>query len=264
MDKKIFKSYWHRKKDYQITPAEKVKRLILGDSHAVYGVYTEHRTPYTFNAAEISADLFTIFHIGKSCLAKFPHLEQIVCVYSPYFNGFDLSKCSEKWRCVCLRLALGVPLRKLPLRILARIFRKMIINAWPDSYTGNAYGWVAPSDFWPTAIQRAEGHYRLATKYGKAELAYLSKLKELCEKTKKSLLVVFPPARKDYKEVIDNLMGGGDIFQSFYDEFGQDIPVLDLYHCDLFTDLDFGDIDHMNKQGAVKMAELIENYWEKK
>ena len=73
MDKKIFKSYWHRKKDYQITPAEKVKRLILGDSHAVYGVYTEHRTPYTFNAAEISADLFTIFHIGKSCLAKFPH-----------------------------------------------------------------------------------------------------------------------------------------------------------------------------------------------
>lgn len=259
---KTFKSYWHRKRDYKITPAENVKRLILGDSHAVYGVYTEHNNPYTFNAAEISADLFTIFHIGKSCLAKFPNLEQVVCVYSPYFNGFDLSKCSENWPCVCLWLALGIPLRKVPLRIFLRICRKMFTNAWPDCYAGNAYGWVAPSDFFPTFVRRVEGHYRLATKYGKAELAYLSQLKELCKKTKKSLLVVFSPARKDYKETINNL--GGSIFQPFYDEFGKGIPVLDLYHCDLFTDSDFGDMDHLNKQGAMKMSKLISNYWEEK
>lgn len=231
--------------------------VVLGTSHAKYGVYPDAFSRCVFNAGETSGDLYTSYHLGRRLLEQYPTIQTVVLVYSFFNAGFDLSKSSEKWRCALYSKFFGVPLRKIPFPFKAGLlFLKKNIR---PLRAADAKGWTAPDVFFPADApvkERVAGHWRLFTRYGKEPLAYLYALRALCVRMGKRLVVVAAPSRSDYRRELARLCARENI-NPYADVEGQEgFEFINAQ--DWLADEYFGDFDHLNRSGAVEFSKRLD------
>lgn len=244
--------------DYQLLRGGgQLNTVVLGDSHAKYGVYPAAFSRYTFNAGEVSADLYTSYHLGRQLLEQYPSIKIMILIYSCFSAGFDLSQSAEKWRCALYSKFLGVPWRNIPFpfKVGLLFLKKSII----PTREANPKGWTEPSWFFPANTPlgpRVAGHMRHYTHYGKKQLSYLYALRDLCAKKKKRFIVVAAPARSDYRQELYRLCAKENInpWEDVEDKTNFEF----INAQDWLTDNYFGDFDHLNQAGAVEFSKRLD------
>ena len=72
--------------------------------------------------------------------------------------------------------------------------------------------------------------------------------------------IVIPPYRSDYKKLLpeDNVL-----FEKVYKMNFENVKMLNFYNSKNFDDSDFGDTDHLNEKGAMKLTREIRKIIEK-
>lgn len=250
--------FLNRKNDYVHMPAEKIEQLVLGASVAAYGIYPPAFSVYTWNAGEVSADLFTNYHLARFMLDRCPRLKRIVLLYSFYNKGLDLSKTNEKKLSILYSLFIpGIPFRRVSprslywgMRLKIRRYKNLRPNCTPYAdgmYFPNIFG--TESDMHSILAK----HIKTATKYGTAPWQYFLKLANVCRERKVQLVVCFPPQRSDYYKAWQESQDNADLFSRFT---SLHIPVIDARNW-ISDDL-FGDFYHLKLDGAKHFSALLE------
>jgi hypothetical protein len=232
--------------------ADTLHTLVLGSSHGDFA-FDPAFMPGAFNLCSRSQDLRHSEALYRKLSPECRLLETVVLFYSVFSSGSFVERSpSEKGICPALNeiFHLELTYEDAELRFLCDAVRgkldglafmagrsgfipEMTVGFWPESYTAKA---------------RAADHMKL-NKNTDAN-GYLHKLIAACKVKGHRLLIVFPPARSDYRRAIG--VTGRKLFQSVY-EIHTALPdtfeMLNLYDTEDFADCDFGDFDHLRPEG---------------
>ena len=112
---------------------------------------------------------------------------------------------------------------------------------------------IKKNDFGTNVIveERAKSHLR-ENKREPDQMQWLKELINLVHSDNRRLIIVIPPFRSDYKKIISKQ---SNLFEKIYNLKG--VEVLNFYDSKIFSDDDFGDSDHLNEQGAIKLTNEI-------
>lgn len=104
-----------------------------------------------------------------------------------------------------------------------------------------------------SAQVRATGHLRESVRQPQ-QTQYLSALLNLCAHNQHKVLIVLMPYRDDCKKL---LPPSAQLFKPVYGIAGETCPILNCYDDNDFCKNDFGDTDHLNESGAIKLTKKI-------
>lgn len=237
--------------------ANTLETLIVGSSHGHYGYYAEERF-HEINACEASQDLYYSYEIYKK-YSNSPRLKNIVLFYSVFSPGFLLELTSMEWRCDFYRFFYDIPYRfskdyekkDIMLSIAEYILKEKASVAHDFHYTGNcSYKYFEKTDK-NILNDRIKGHLN-GNRRDQNQTAYVEKASKLASEKGHKLYVIIPPARSDYTNLLPS---SAELFPDLLKL--KDIRILSFLGDQRFLDSDFGDSDHLNKQGAEKLTELI-------
>ena len=90
---------------------------------------------------------------------------------------------------------------------------------------------------------------------------WLKSLFNLASSDGRQLVVVIPPFRSDYKNLLppENFL-----FEKLNKLEVDGLKILNYYNSDKFDDTDFGDADHLNENGAIKLTKEIHSIFKER
>ncbi len=238
---------------------ESIDTLILGSSHGAAGFISKQYSPTAFNLASASQDLYYSYHLLQYCLKELKNLNSIFLFYSVFSSGFELQKTSEKERCAYFKYLFNIPYKYKADKDMERYSlqansyykkKKTIKKIDTNGYIEQTIFFA--KDF-PVA-ERTKTHLRENQRINN-QLSYLKKIIDTCQQNNIELIILIPPTRKDYREALPN---ENILFEKLYKI--KNLPsVKNFYSNKNFKYTDFGDFDHLNRQGAEKLTSLIKN-----
>lgn len=101
--------------------------------------------------------------------------------------------------------------------------------------------------------ERVNDHLKNAAREN-SQIKYVVKMQKLAEERGRSFVVVIPPARSDYTRCIPPCE---TVFKDLFSL--KNIPIFNYFGSSDFSDEDFGDMDHLNLRGALKLTGFIRN-----
>lgn len=260
--------------------AGEIEVLILGSSHAYYGIDPEYFSSSCFNASFYSQTLRYDLEILKHYQSEFKSLKAIVLPVS-YFSLYSqletgnapyLVKKYNLYMGMDVSSALKDHMELLGIRLQKNI--KKLSDYYlkgEDPITCTDLGWGTTHHSRDRLVLEKAGasaslrHTRLIEEAGPEQktenLAYLRELIGICKDGNINLLLFIPPAHKAYsgplkKEYLDN---NREIISQMLSEFENGI-YLDLLNDPDFIEEDYYDADHMNEIGARKLSEKLDAY----
>ncbi|WP_428077832.1 hypothetical protein [Candidatus Avelusimicrobium alvi] len=242
----MLQNFVNRQQDYTHLPEQSIQTIICGASKARYDVYPNTLEMFTFNAGEVSADLYTTFFLVKSLLYRCPNVQNIILFYSFYNIGYDLSKSNFKALCPLFSSYLNVPLPPISKTLKWGVYLKILRSNVKPNRQASPTGDDFPGIFTKQDIDAlAHKHYKQATKYGQNQWSWFIKLHELCALLQKRLIVVFPPERTDYRQSLSKLQNKENIYAPFHT-----LKQLVIDTREWMEDNYFGDESHLSREGA--------------
>ena len=233
--------------------------MIIGSSHGFYG-YRAEESLHEINACEPSQDLYYSYEIYKK-YANAPRLKNIVLFYSVFSPGSLLELSCHNHLCDSYKFIYGIPYRftneceREKIRSVYTSFIVKIKNHPDFHYVGN----VQKPVFFPLdAEKRAKEHLK-GNKRNENQTFYVEKAAKLAREKGHNLYVVIPPAHSDY---IKNLPPFEELFAELL-KLKDNVKILSFFGDDRFTDADLGDTDHLNEQGAKKLADIVRDIMDK-
>lgn len=239
--------------------AGNVRTLAFGSSHGLYGF---HAGAGEFNFCEVSQDLYYSFRLYEKHAGTARRLEKIILFFSVFSAGFELEKTGEKERCVFYKTIYGLPYKNREFmprderRGKEKQVRKFLKGATPS---GDPAGNCRYDFFFAPGTDvraRAEAHLQNSRREND-QMLYFKKLCSLARKKGHALFIVIPPARTDYKSFLPS---SRIIFYNLFNKLPppqEGIQVLNFYDDPDFGFGDFGDMDHLNQNGAIKLTQKI-------
>lgn len=245
-----------RKANYNALEGHTPEIIFLGGSHARFAFYPDAFDAYSFNAGELSADCFIMYHLGKKLLEEYPSIKKVVLMLSFYNGGFDLSKTGDYNLTALYNKFLGIPWR--PLFFPCKFAAALINTHKYLPKCGDPKGWEGEKPFFPPDFpvgKRVAGHIKQATKYGSAQWQYVEKLRNLCSTTGRDLILCSSPLRSDYRQEMHRQ------FELHNLNPWREISNVNTYRFidteDWIPDEGFGDMDHLNLSGAVQFSKKL-------
>ncbi len=239
-----------------------IETLVLGSSHLQNGYVAKEKE---FNFAISSQDLYYGYNIYK--LVNNPTLKNIVISFSVFTPGLSIIKTSQADFCLPYKTLMGIEyqyiedaknknlfkLEKSTKKDLEKYQKKLTL---PKEYRGNMT-WYPHKKFLDTeAKERALKHYKNNQREN-SQMQYCVNLLEETRKNNQKVYFVLPPATIGYREA---LASKEELFKDLFDLVKQydNAKILNYYDTDLFDEnTDFTNEDHLNKQGALKLSNLI-------
>lgn len=257
-----FIRYVLKKRDGIDLHANDIFTIALRGSGADYGIVgnSDNRI---YNLGLTSSDLYAAYHMYLSTLKSLPQLKNIVLFYSVSCCGLDLIKTIEKYRQVVYSYIF-----QFPLPHNADINSKYVryIQNKVDKVS-KAYATNLSNRFWgydkKTAYMKVNANVRIISHMRENrrepnQLSYLKELASTIQNDNRHLYVVLPPYRKDYLTL---LPPKEILYKSLYSlDLPENTSIVDFHDSHLFSDLDFGDTDHMSSSGAEKLTNLLLEY----
>lgn len=228
--------------------------ICLGTSHMQYAFRPNEILEAAWNLAIPNCDFRTMYFIAKHALRINPHVRFVIGV-DFWLKALQM-EFTRDYPLLVLLDGLGiVPLQN---RFMAdELYQYGQVYELPISDK-----WVFDKGFWEgldysdtPVIKRVSQHLKFL-KLKDTESIWFSRLIALCQKNGSHPVVVFPPARADYRALLPKEKMLFDIYRHICNG----IPVLDLFSDMSFSTDDFGDTDHLNLIGATKFSRLINNY----
>ena len=191
--------------------------------------------------------------------------KNIILTYSVFSKGLCLIKTNEIELCILLKEIFGIDyqfknIAKKKNLYLLEPFYKIWINKYlknPKSLnlrktTEREIQSINSKDY---IQKRAKKHYKNYQRNFN-QLNYIKKFIEKTKENDQNLILILPPAKKIYKEVLPD---GKKIFQHLFKicKNYNHIKILDFYNSDSFSEEDFLDGDHLNIAGGWKLTKII-------
>lgn len=232
-----------------------VNTIVLGSSHGAAGFISKQFSQQSFNLASASQDLYYSYSLFKYCTRELKNLKNVYLFYSVFLPDFELQMTNEKERCAYFKFLYNIPYKnKACVELdLCYMQAKAYYKAFQDKIDTNGY--IEQKVFFDetfTVEKRVEGHLR-ENKRENNQMLFLQKIIDECKLRNINLKIVIPPARKDYRNLLPN-------FDVLFQKLLNITPtpeILNFYDSPFFTDADFGDFDHLNSFGAVKLTNFI-------
>lgn len=253
--------------------------LILGNSHAYFGLNPIYFSRPAFNAANVSQDFrrnhFIFFHYATSM----PHLHQVVITLSFSSLWELMEREGDSWRIRKYAIYMGdtsVPWYKLDWhfefmsvgnRSLWDAFKGVdLLQCTPKGvYTGNrlaerAINW---QETWEGPVGR-HSHYLKSDSHTLAKTQrindqYLEDILSYCQEKGIKVLLLTTPCWHTYYSHLNALQY--EAMQAYAERvcsvYG--ITYLNLLKDKRFIEDDFFDTDHLNEQGAVKLSRMVDS-----
>lgn len=268
------------KKDYLDKNSSGLENLILGSSHAFYGLDPQYFKGRTFNAGYVSQTLNFDEMLLKQDEQRLTHLKVLILPVS-YFSFYNkLEEGEESWRVVnydkyyklkfdhpwkfkaeIFTLRMNVVLHKLYKYYIMR--DPNITSGELGSYTGfseNVHQEFEASGR-ASAIRHTAGDLRSVTNQqmlADNEQALRSIL-TICQKKNVRVFLLLPPSHEAYRMHLDSTQLITTIAKA--NEISVDYPnsiFINWLGDPYFDKGDFGDADHMSEHGAKKLSLLID------
>jgi len=256
-----FLLYVKKKKEGLEQDSHRIVTLALRGSTADYGFYSP-LWKNSYNLGLTSSDLHACYNLYVNYRNDLSNLKNVIIYASVSIFGFSLMKTSECYRAVTYKHFFNIPYQEE--HLINPKFEKWIKERCSNlskieleqDYNGyekkTYYGTNIPT------YERARTHLR-ENRRDPDQLSWLKNLNDLVQKDNRRLIVVIPPFRSDYKRLLPN---ESTLFKKLY-KF-EEIKILNLYNLDIINDDDFGDMDHLNEQGAKKLTNEIYQYFKNK
>ena len=232
-----------------------VETLVLGSSH---GDFDFHAAGNEFNFCISSQDLYTSYEIYKK-YADLKNLKTVILFYSVFSPGFDQEMTNDREAPVIYKTLLDIPYRHPERNNYEKTEKAFLKYARSDKYyydhmdaRGNFdHSSFISSDIASDVEKRVIGHLKNNARENR-QTKYVAEMRKLAEERGHTFAVVIPPARSDYMQ---RMPPRETVFKDLFAL--KDVRVLDYFGSPDFSDDDFGDMDHLNLQGALKLSGFI-------
>lgn len=261
------------KKNYLDKNSDKIEVLILGSSHAFFGLNPIYFSNNCFNASYVSQTLDYDLEILKKYENKWSKLKTVVLPVS-YFSLFEkLKECSESWRVknytIYYKMKASKSFKeysevlssKLEI-IIERISSYYFKGENPHSSTSLGWGDVYNSKDGKNLIETgkitAKKHtYDDFHSYPDI-VSTLQSIISFCNKKNVQVILFMPPAYETYRDNLNRaqltltIQKTSDLANS-----NTNCTYINLMADTTFKATDFYDADHLNEIGARKLSLLI-------
>ena len=266
-------------KDQQLKKvAPNVQTLVMGDSHAFYGINPAYFKDPTFNLSNISQSLLTDELLLEKHIANLPALKTVFINISYFTLSTKDNALESNWRKYFYHHNMGITApsisfwnpQRYSMALIQRFDKSMdLVQKYHNNYTiVNAtplgYGMQDASDIVKDkeaiSIVIANKHEDNSLDF-KHNTARLQRIIALCKKYEVAVVLLEMPVYPAYYNLLDtekkekiksnlnNLSGVDDTV--FY---------LDLSTNPLFEKPDLRDADHLTNSGAKKCSEYLNTY----
>jgi hypothetical protein len=264
------------KKEQLLKESENIQILVLGSSHAYYGIDPDYFSMNAFNCANYIQTLDLDYEILKKYGDKLDQLEYIIIPASYGLLQGSISVAVENWRIKYYILYYDIFLRNYPIKI-SNYFE--LLHGTMISNIKKVYDYYRKGS---NLITSSEKGFALETKSNKqkdmeetAQIAVqrytrdyslfeynkniMERIVEWCGDRNVKLVLVTLPAYKTYREKLDKNQ------LNFTIGYMQDIARLQgVYYYNLLDDERFikdffYDADHLNDLGAMELTEILDN-----
>ena len=259
------------------------KALILGSSHAYYGINPDLFSMPVLNAANVSQDLkYDHFLLSKAIENKVD-LQYVILSMSVFTPFNDLDNGIESWRKYNYRhwfdfnplsitdyfdpsyhsVFFASPSKPgLAKRIIQYAMKGPIESAWSQDGWGLDYNFSSSAENiyskGKTAAARHQSHTFNKNNI-QMNINYLKQIASLCSKNNIKLLIVTTPTYITYRSNLESERL--NTMTSIISQISQDnnIKYINFLDDDRFELTDYADADHLNHQGAQKLSKIIDN-----
>lgn len=253
--------------------------LVLGSSHANFGIAAGQFSVPAFNLAGVSQSLVVDEQLLRKYMDKMPNL-RVVLISISYFSLFyKMSRMQEHWRNYFYFHFFGITgdsalSQWLDVRMLSvyqlygqDLSKKFVAAGFQGNLsTGmDEYGWRGQGAFLPIVFRKEESKKRLAVQHGYMHDDLLSDnqqaLQRMINRARDRhvhVALVTLPISPLYQAVVDP--GRVQKMRSVVRQYvnNQDVTSHDYFDDPRFVERDFADSDHLYVDGAVKFSKILD------
>jgi hypothetical protein len=266
------------KRDRLHALASQVDTIILGGSETYYGISPHALSGTAFNLANWSQSLYFDYELTKKVLPDLPKLERAIVLVnymSLYMELYDHPEHHRQYQYV---QEWGIPLQRpvdyLDLRVGSRVALYSPHSALEELQKGfrgslaprvDDRGWyrVPDEDRWGLTVEQAHGrlavhHGFMKEKYFEGNVVKLRQLITLLRARSVDVVLVTTPVWETYRAGMrqDRWSRTRAVIEAMAHEPG--VRYLNYQNEPRMTASDFEDADHLNADGAVKFAHILE------
>lgn len=250
-----------------------IETLVLGNSHALFGVNTDLIGMSALNVANVSQTLEFDSFILNEYIEKMGSLKKVLIPVSYFSLCMKLSESAEAWRIKNYRIYWGYnapyPLRN-NLEILNGMGRQLK-NMW-DYYSGRKPdGSCSPTGFglsyhhtlrakdWARSGEAAAVRHTIRTSQSTVDenIGFLKGIIDRCRERKIEVILFMPPAWNSYVARLDEGQLGNTLVVCEDLARRDGVSFINLLKDPRFIEADFFDADHLNDLGAAKLTKLL-------
>ena len=243
-----------------------IDTLILGSSHAYYGLCPEILGRNAYNAAQVSQTLmYDEFILNRYAL---PRLRAVVLTVSDFSFYEELEGTPSWYLAGRYRMYMGCDYHSLASAYAWEaaafpVFVKKLLalrqpprERWSLRGQGLDYTLESRATDWDNGISRAAVNRYTDLSHGDVNETRLCRIAARCQQRGISLVLVATPLRPSYR-MEQNPAQVADMhrrIERVAARFPQTVHFLDFAADPAFTADDFYDADHLNRAGAVKLS----------
>jgi hypothetical protein len=273
------------KKEYLDAHAGEINTLILGASHALYGIDPVYFSSNTFNVSNVSQTLNYDYEILKKYDEKLVRLKTVVIPVSYPTLWSKLESGDESWRTKNYSIYYEIKNKKIPLRyhfevsgfdLKTNIKRVISYLKEGEKLFSSKYGWG--TDFHSEKAQDLQEtaqsavlrhtaknlHSRESEENLKDNKRIIESIIQICNKHNADILFLTPPVYETYRQLLNKEQLDTTI--KTIDEITKECShctYINLISDSSFTAADFYDADHLSEIGAKKLSLFIDSLIEK-
>lgn len=251
-----FIEYVQKKKAGLEKHASDIEVIGIRGSYVDYGFYAQDITKF-YNLGLTSTDLYVTYWMYVNDLRKLPRLKSIVLYYSVFAPGLSLIRTNEKYRQVVYDYFFNIPIQKeasLNENLVSHIKKKcreFVGNEVDENY----WGYEKKTFFLSIEAEKRVVTHLRENNREPDQMEWLMKLSQKLDEDGRNLYIVITPFRSDYKRELPEC---SVLFHKLYDlQLAPNTRILNYFYSPLFDDSDFGDTDHLNEKGAMKITDEI-------
>jgi hypothetical protein len=261
------------KKEQLLKYSQEIKILVLGSSHAHYGINPSYFSMNGFNSSNISQSLDIDYKLLEEYGTELNQLEYVIIPIS-YFSLFStLEQGSENWRIKNYALYYGLKfsfsfknyfelLNGTVLSSLSRVYYsirdKSKLVTVSDKGFGLNYNSTIKNDLKTTGETAALRHTYFDIETFQHNKKVLANIIEWCNTKKVKLFFITLPAFYTYRNRLDNNQLNATVeYIDYIAKRNNNVYYYNFLNDAEFIEEDYFDADHLNEIGAKKLTKKI-------
>jgi hypothetical protein len=270
---------YRTKHHYLMAKSDRIEVLVLGSSHANFGINPRYFGRDAFNISNTSQCLQQDYNVLLRYLPACKKIRLVVVPISYFTLLSDLALSAEGWRCAYYPVYMGVNGDKSASAFELKNHSALFLWDGPigvirssrsiNSINLNEYGYQTPVKTGAAKIDmindiagknRVEYHHKIMSKnLLNYNVSMLEKMAEVLRRKNIKMVLITTPVYKTYSDNIskDNYDIVNKAISSVSKKYS--VPVFNYFYDKRFEISDFVDNDHLNELGSKKFSLILKD-----